>query len=188
MGHSFCLPLKVDEEKEQLEVKIEDVPAKTKEKKPEESKGKQVEQPPIIDTSKYASMLPFPLRQRKMNDDEQRFAKFIETFKKLELKIPFSEALNNMPKYAKFLKDFITNKRKWNENETVPLTETYNSIISRKISIKLKDPRSFIISCTLDSKEFSKCLYDLGASINLMPLSLFRKLNLGEVINIRMIL
>ena len=65
----------------------------------------------------------------------------------------------------------------------VPLIKTYSSIISRKIPVKLKDPRSFTIPCTLDSKEFSKCLCDLVASINLMPLSLFRELNLGEVIN-----
>ena len=87
-----------------------------------------------------------------------------------------------MPKYAKFLKDIITNKRKWNENETVPLTETYSSIISRKIPVKLKDPWSFTIPCTLDSKEFSKCLCDLEARINLMPLSPFRELNLREMI------
>ena len=54
--------------------------------------------------------------------------------------------------------------------------------------MKLKDPRSFIIPYTLDSKEFPKCLCDLGASINLMPLSLFRELNLGEVINTNIIL
>ena len=121
-----------------------------------------------------------------MKDDEKRFTKFIETFKKLELKIPFSEALNKMPKYAKFLKEIITNKRKW--NEMVPLTETCSFIISRKIPVKLKDLGSFTILYTLDFKEFSKCLYNLGASINLMPLSLFRELNLGEMINTNMTL
>ena len=98
------------------EVNTEDVQAKPKEKHSKESKGeskeKQVDQPPIMDTLKYAPRLPFPLRQRKMNDDEQRFAKFIEAFKKLELKIPSSEALSEMSKYAKFLKDIITNKQK----------------------------------------------------------------------------
>ena len=85
----------------------EDVQAKPKVKHSEESKEKQVEQPTNMDTSKYATRLPFPLRQRKMNDDEQRFAKFIETLKKLKLKIPLSKALNEMPKYAKFFKDII---------------------------------------------------------------------------------
>ena len=55
-----------------------------------------------------------------MNDDEKRFTKFIEIFKKLELKLPLSEALNKMPKYAKFLKDIITNKQKWSDNKIMP--------------------------------------------------------------------
>ena len=93
-----------------------------------------------------------------------------------------------MPKYAKFLKDIIINKQKWNENKMVPLTETCSSIILRKIPVKLKDLGIFTIPYTLNSKEFPKCLCDLGASINLMPLSLFRELNLGEVINTNMIL
>ena len=101
------MPLKADDEKEQQEVKIEDARVEIQEKKLEESKGKQVEQPPIVDTSRYVPRLPFPLRQKRMNDDEQRFDKFIETFKKLELKIPLSKALNEMPKYAKFFKDII---------------------------------------------------------------------------------
>ena len=65
-----CLPLKVEEEKEQPEVRIEDVQAEPTKKKSKDLKGKQVEQPSIVDTSKYALRLPFPLRQRKMNDDE----------------------------------------------------------------------------------------------------------------------
>ena len=70
----------------------------------------------------------------------------------------------------------------------VPLIETCSSIISRKIPVKLKNLGSFTIPCTLNSKEFPKCLCDLGASINLMPLSLFRELNLGEMINTNMTL
>ena len=66
--------------------------------------------------------------------------------------------------------------------------KTCSFIISRKIPIKLKDPGSFTIPCTLNSKEFPKCLCDLGASINLMPLSPFRELNLREMINTNMTL
>ena len=86
-----------------------------------------------------------------------------------------------MPKYAKFLKDLLTNKRRWDDHETVPLTETCSSIISRKIPPKLKDPGSFTIPCTVGTSEFPRCLYDLGASINLMPLSIFRSLGLGDM-------
>ena len=83
--------------------------------------------------------LSFPQRLKKQKDKEQ-FSKFFEIFKKLQINVPFSKAMAQMPKYAKFLKDFITNKRCWDDNKIVPLTETCSSIISRKIPPKLKDP------------------------------------------------
>ena len=86
-----------------------------------------------------------------------------------------------MPNYAKFLKELFTKKCIWDDHETVPLTETCSSIISRKIPTKLKDPRSFTIPCIVGTSEFSKCLSDLGASINLLPLSVFRNLGFGDV-------
>ena len=68
-----------------------------------------MEKSSAIDTSKYAPRLPFPLRQRAMKEDEKRFAKFMETFKKLEPELTLFEILNEMPKYVKLLKDTITN-------------------------------------------------------------------------------
>ena len=117
----------------------------------------------------------------KKFNDQKRFAKFLNTFKKLELNIPFADALAEMPTYAKYLKDIITNKRRWDDNQTVELTETYSSIITHKIPTKLKDPGSFTLPCVVSAQEFPRCLCDLGASINLMPFFLFRKLQLGEL-------
>ena len=65
----------------------------------------------------------------KKPNDQKRFAKFLNTFKKLELNIPFAEALTEMPTYAKYLKGIITNKRRWDDTQTMKLTETYSSII-----------------------------------------------------------
>ena len=112
----------------------------------------------------------------KKPNDQKRFAKFLNTFKKLELNISFAEALIEMPTYAKYLKDIITNKRRWDDNQTVELTETCSSIITRKMPTKLKDPGSFTLPYVVGVQEFPRCLCDLGASINLMPFSLFRKL------------
>ena len=83
-----------------------------------------------------------------------------------------------MPKYAKFLKEIIINKHTWDNNEIVPLGEICSSIISRKIPTKLKDPGSFMIPCIVGTNEFPRCFCDLSASINLMPLSIFRKLGI----------
>ncbi|KAL4597574.1 hypothetical protein ACB092_11G000200 [Castanea dentata] len=117
---------------------------------------------------------------RKNNVDDQ-FSKFISIFKQLHINIPLIEALKQMPKYAKFLKDIISKKRKSEEHEIVMLTEESSEILQKKLPPKLKDPGSFTIPNTIGKSYFDRALCDLGASINLMPLSIFRKLGLGEV-------
>ncbi|KAL5575067.1 hypothetical protein UlMin_016766 [Ulmus minor] len=98
--------------------------------------------------AKYEPPIPYPQRLIKKKLDNQ-FDKFLEIFKKLHINIPFAEMLEQMPKYAKFMKEILSKKRKLGDYETVMLNEEF--------------------------------LCDLGASINLMPLSVFRKLGLGEV-------
>ena len=101
-------------------------------------------------------------------------------FKKLHINIPFADALKQMPLHAKFMKEILSNKRKFEEHETVMLTEDCTAILKNKLPPKLKDPRSFNIPCTIGKCYFDKALCDLGASINLMPFSVFKKLGLGE--------
>lgn len=98
-------------------------------------KGKQIElvYPPP----------PFFQRLKKQQLDKQ-FDRFLEVFKKLAINIPFIEALENMPSYAKFLKDILS-KRRFGDYETVAMTEECNAIIQRKLPPKLKDPGSFTI-------------------------------------------
>ena len=86
-----------------------------------------------------------------------------------------------MPNYAKFIKAVMANKRKLEDYETVKLTEECSAILQRKLPQKVKDQGSFTIPCTIGDSTFDKALCDLGASIRLMPLSMFRKLGLGEV-------
>ncbi|XP_022883717.1 uncharacterized protein LOC111400543 [Olea europaea var. sylvestris] len=100
----------------------------------------------------------------------------------LTLPLPFSQhALEQMPNYAKFMKEVMSKKRKLEEYETIKLTEECSAILQKKLPQKRKDSGSFTILCTIGSSSFEKALYDLGASINLMPLSVFKKLGLGEV-------
>ncbi|XP_030958794.1 uncharacterized protein LOC115980710 [Quercus lobata] len=97
------------------------------------------------------------------------------------LSTPFpypQHALEQMPNYAKFLKDIISKKRRLEEFETVKLSEECSVILQKKLPQKLKDPGSFTLSCTIGDSFFDKVLCDLGASINLMPLSVYRKLGL----------
>ncbi|XP_050222514.1 uncharacterized protein LOC126672604 [Mercurialis annua] len=89
---------------------------------------------------------------------------------------PLANALREMPQYAKFLKDIITNKRSWDSGATVPIPEVCSSIILNDLPAKLKDPGSFSIPCTIGTMSSINCLCDIGSSINLMPLTLFRAL------------
>ncbi|KAK5811988.1 hypothetical protein PVK06_027382 [Gossypium arboreum] len=85
-----------------------------------------------------------------------------------------------MPTYAKFLKELLTNKRKFEDLSTVELNEECSAILKNKLPTKLKDPGSFTIPCLIGSLNFEKALADLGASINLMPYKMFKQLGLGE--------
>ncbi|XP_057775122.1 uncharacterized protein LOC130994104 [Salvia miltiorrhiza] len=112
---------------------------------------------------------------------KQQFSKFLEIFKKLHINLPLVEALQEMPQYAKFLKDIISRNKRLGEFETVNLNEECSAILQKKLPTKLKDPGSFTISCIIGGQQFGKTLCDLGASINLMPLSIFQRLAIGEM-------
>ena len=124
--------------------------------------------------------VPFPqrLQQSKM---EEQFARFLKTFQKLEISMPFTEVVAQMPLYAKFLKEILSKKRKIAEEGVVNLTATCSAVIQKKLPEKMKDPGSFTIPCTIGGIEIQKSLCDSGASINLMPLSVASRLSLGEL-------
>ncbi|KAL5785369.1 hypothetical protein ACOSQ2_007761 [Xanthoceras sorbifolium] len=126
--------------------------------------------PPPPEVMAYVPPIPYTQRPRS-----------IRMRRKLHINIPFAEALAQMLTYVKFLKEIISNKRRLEDFETVTLTEECSAIILNKLPPKLKDPGSFTIPCTIGNTKFGKSLCDLGASINLMPFSVFKKLGLGEV-------
>ncbi|XP_015576025.1 uncharacterized protein LOC107261424 [Ricinus communis] len=85
-----------------------------------------------------------------------------------------------MPKYAKFLKEILSNKRKLEDLGLVTLNEECSAILQNKLPVKKRDPRSFTLPCIIGELPISGALADLGASINLMWTSLFNKLGLSE--------
>ena len=99
---------------------------------------------------------------------------------KLEVNIPFADALAQMSSYVKFMKEIISNKKKLDSLGTTSISENCSAIIQRKLYEKLRDPCSFTIPCVIGEHTFKKALCDLGASINLMSLSVVKKLNLGK--------
>ena len=125
--------------------------------------------------------VPFPQCLQKSKIEEQ-FARFLKTFQKLEISMPFTEVVTQMPLYAKFLKDILSKKRKIVGEGIVNLTATCSALMKKELPEKMKDPGSFTIPCMIEGVEIQKALCDSGASINLMPLSVAKQLSLRELI------
>ena len=100
---------------------------------------------------------------------------------RVHINIPLVEALQQMPNYAKFLKDVVAKKWKWEKYETEGLTETCSAIIQKGLPKKYKDPGSFTLSCVLGNDVEGRALCDLGSSIKLMPLSFYWKLDVDNI-------
>ncbi|XP_040375186.1 uncharacterized protein LOC121052996 [Rosa chinensis] len=127
-----------------------------------------------------SSCIPFP--RRFMNSKKEQHEKdILETFRKVQVNIPLLDAIKQVPKYAKFLKELCINKRRYKDKETVALSEEVSAVLLRKLPPKLKDPGRFTIPCTIGERRFEKALLDLGASINLMPYTMYETLKLGEL-------
>ena len=102
-------------------------------------------------------------------------------FKKIEINIPFLEALTQMPHYAKFMKEILRKKRRIAEEGIVNLKTTCTAVIKKSLPEKMQNPGNFTIPCKIGQADMGKALCDSGASINLMPLSVTKRLSLGEL-------
>nr|GFD27820.1 reverse transcriptase domain-containing protein [Tanacetum cinerariifolium] len=123
--------------------------------------------------------LPYPSRLAKeklREKDDILAAKFMEIFRYLHFELSFADALVHMPKFAPMFKKLLNNKDKLVELIKTPLNENCSALVLKKLPENLGDPGRFLIPC--DVLEFDNCLAlaDLGASINLMPLSIWKKL------------
>ena len=97
------------------------------------------------------------------------------------MNIPLLDMIKQVPNYAKFLKDLCTVKKGLGINKKAFLTEQVSSIIQCKTLLKYKDPGSPTISVNIGGICIDKALLDLGASVNLLPYSMYKQLGLGEL-------
>ena len=111
---------------------------------------------------------------------KEQFSKFLDIFKKIEINIPFTKAINQMPNYEKFMKEKLSKKRKIAEERIVNMTATRSAVIQQKLPEKIKDLGNFTIPYSIGKYEFKKSLCDSGASINLMPPSMVQRLSWGN--------
>ncbi|GKG13355.1 reverse transcriptase domain-containing protein, partial [Tanacetum coccineum] len=121
-------------------------------------------------------------RKEKANDQiEKQNEKFYEIFRDLSFEISFTDALMLMPKFASTLKTLLGNKEKLSEMARTPLNENCSAVILNKLPKKLGDPGRFLIPCEFTGMNTCNALDDLGASINLMPYSVWKDLSLPEL-------
>ncbi|GJR10811.1 reverse transcriptase domain-containing protein [Tanacetum coccineum] len=142
----------------------------------------QVDEPVVMPRAK--TTLPYPSRVNKekiREKDDLLALKFMEIFRNLHFELSFADALLHMPKFAPMFRKLLNNKDKILELTKTPVNENCSAVILKTFPEKLGDPGRFLIPC--DFPELDECLAlaDLGASINLMPLSVFEKLNLQRL-------
>ncbi|KAH9703688.1 hypothetical protein KPL70_011180 [Citrus sinensis] len=123
---------------------------------------------------------PFPSRFTKSKKEEQE-KDILETFRKVEVNIPLLDAIKQIPRYAKVLKELCTSKRKLRGDEKVHMGENVSAVLQKKLPPKCKDPGMFTIPCKIGSVRVEKAMLDLGASINVMPRSIYSSLNVGPL-------
>ncbi|KAM1143410.1 hypothetical protein ACFX2B_031941 [Malus domestica] len=126
--------------------------------------------------------VPFPSRFLQAKNEEEE-KDVLETFRKVHVNIPLLDAIKQIPKYAKFLKKLCTTRKRIREKEVVHVSENVSALLQRKLPPKCKDPGSFTIPCVIGNTRFDHAMLDLGASINVMPYSVYASMNLGKLKN-----
>ncbi|GJU11155.1 reverse transcriptase domain-containing protein [Tanacetum coccineum] len=128
--------------------------------------------------------IPFPSRrndERRREKANDQIEKFYEIFRDLTFEISFTDALTLLPKFASTLKTLIGNKEKLSEMVRTPLNKNCSAVILNKLPKKLGDPGRFLIPCEFFGINTCNALADLGASINIMPCSVWKDLSLPEL-------
>ncbi|GJV26047.1 reverse transcriptase domain-containing protein [Tanacetum coccineum] len=136
------------------------------------------------------SKLPYPERMKVRENDKPsaQHSRFLKMFKQLRLEIGLKDALVEMPKFNKWLSSLLRNKEKLEEIAITTVNAECSAIIMNKVLEKLKDPGKFLIPCALQELNRTSALANFGASINLLPYSIYKQLGLEALTPTRMTL
>ena len=160
------IPMKVLHSKENQETKDDDGP-NDKENKEEEERV-------------YKPVAPFTqalLAHEKKETDQD----ILNVFRQVKVNIHLLDTIQQIPSYTKYLKDLCIVKRKHHVQKKAFLTEQVSVILQHNTPVKYKDPSCPTISCIIGNFNIDKALLDLGASVNLLPDSIYEQLGLGEL-------
>ncbi|XP_024980831.1 uncharacterized protein LOC112517677 [Cynara cardunculus var. scolymus] len=157
---------KVHEEEDELEVKTSTSGAK--DVKEEDSKKKTPEV--IVQAPPFLSRFE---KTKRENEEKE----ILDTFRKVQVNIPLLDAIKQVPRYAKFLKELCTNKRKLKGNENISMSQNVSAVLQKQLPPKCKDPGMFTIPCKVGNVSINQAMLDLGASINVMPYAIYSSLD-----------
>ncbi|KAL7582259.1 hypothetical protein Lser_V15G44724 [Lactuca serriola] len=142
-------------------------------KKEEKSKTPSKQVP--IEAKVTPPLFPSRLSESKREKEDNEI---MEMFRKVEVNIPLIDAIKQVPRYAKFLKELCTSKKKLKRNETVKVRANVSAMLQKKLPQKCKGPGVFTVPCKLGNLHVPRAMLDLGASINVLPYSIFKTLNI----------
>nr|GFB06065.1 reverse transcriptase domain-containing protein [Tanacetum cinerariifolium]GFB27606.1 reverse transcriptase domain-containing protein [Tanacetum cinerariifolium] len=127
-------------------------------------------------------------KEKLREKDDILAAEFMEIFQNLHFELSFADALIHMPKFTPMFKKLLNNKDKLIKLTKTSLNENCSAVVLKKLPEKLGDPGCFLIPCDFTGLDNCLALADLGASINLMPLSIWKKLRLPTLNDTKMVL
>nr|XP_027060879.1 uncharacterized protein LOC113687473 [Coffea arabica] len=159
-----------DKDEERIEKELEE--------EGRDTKNPKVTSDPIIAVRTNPPPFPSRLEKPKKQDKEKEV---LEIFRKVEINIPLLDAIKQVPRYAKFLRDLYINRRRLKGDKRVVVGKNVSAMLQRKFSPKFGDPGIFTIPCRIGNTLIGKAMLDLRASINVMPKSIYVSLNLGPL-------
>ena len=128
----------------------------------------------------YIPPIPFPGRLKKANQDKA-FKEIYDILSKVNINLPLLDVVKQIPAYGKFIKHLMTHKLNFTPSEEVKLNKNVSAVLQRKLPPKLEDPGSFNIPINIGDKTVGRAMLDLGASINVMPYSVYQALGLEGI-------
>ncbi|GKE14137.1 zinc knuckle CX2CX4HX4C containing protein [Tanacetum coccineum] len=135
----------------------------------------------------YEPPIPFP-RRLEHHAEEALVHKTMESLKKIKVNRPLLKEIRQTDNYTKHMKDLVENKIRTEEDKEIRMNPRCYALLQNHLPPKEQDPRSFILPCSIRRLDLNNALADLGASINLMPLSMYKHLDIGKLKPINMVI
>ncbi|GJU92352.1 reverse transcriptase domain-containing protein [Tanacetum coccineum] len=135
----------------------------------------------------YEPPIPFP-RRLEQHAEESLVHQTMESLNKIKINRPLLKEIRQTDNYAKQMKDLVENKPRTDEEKEIKMNPRCSALLQNHLPPKEQDPGSFILPCSIGKLDFKNALADLGASISIMPFSMYKRLGIGKLEPINMII